>query len=118
MAVEVKYTTGSQAAGGGRNGVSKLVNGMLSVTMASPKQVGGSGLGLNPGERFAVGFAACSLGGMRYAAGTGKLGTVPPAATVNAAVGMGPRSDGGFGIALTRTVSMPGVDPGAALAHH
>jgi Ohr subfamily peroxiredoxin len=114
MAVEVKYTTESHATGGGRNGISKLVNGMLTVTMASPKEVGGSGLGLNPEELFAVGFAACYLGAMRYAAGTEKLGTVPPDATVNATVGMGPRSDGGFGIAVTLTVSMPGVDRGVA----
>ena len=62
MAVDVKYTTGAQATGGGRNGVAKLDSGMLTVTMTSPKELGGSGAGHNPEELFAVGYAACYLG--------------------------------------------------------
>lgn len=114
MAVDVKYTTESHATGGGRNGISKLVNGMLTVTMASPKELGGAGLGMNPEELFAVGYAACYLGAMRFAAGSEKLGTVPPDATVNATVGMGPRDDGGFGLAVTLKVSLPGLDRAVA----
>lgn len=110
MAVDVKYTTEAQATGGGRNGVARLASGMLTVTMASPKELGGSGAGHNPEELFATGYAACYLGAMRYAAGTEKLGTVPDNATVTAKVGIGPRSDGGFGLAVTLTVSMPGLD--------
>ncbi len=114
MAVDVKYTTESHATGGGRNGISKLVNGMLTVTMASPKELGGSGLGLNPEELFAVGYAACYLGAMRFAAGTEKLGTVPPDAAVNATVGIGGRDDGGFGLTVQLRVTMPGVDRAVA----
>lgn len=114
MAVDVKYTTESHATGGGRNGISKLTNGMLTVTMASPKELGGSGLGMNPEELFAVGYAACYLGAMRFAAGSEKLGTVPPEASVNATVGIGPRDDGGFGLTVRLAVSMPGVDRGVA----
>jgi Ohr subfamily peroxiredoxin len=114
MAVDVKYTTEAQATGGGRNGISKLVNGMLTVTMASPKELGGSGLGLNPEELFAVGYAACYLGAMRFAAGSEKLGTVPPDATVNATVGIGGRDDGGFGLTVHLRVKMPGLDRATA----
>lgn len=114
MTVDVKYRTESHATGGGRNGISKLTSGMLTVTMASPKEVGGSGLGMNPEELFAVGYAACYLGAMRYAAGTEKLGTVPPDATVNAVVGFGPRSDGGFGLEVTLKVALPGLDRAVA----
>lgn len=114
MSVDVKYSTEAQATGGGRNGTARLTSGMLTVTMASPKELGGSGAGMNPEELFAVGYAACYLGAMRYAASTEKLGTVPDNATVNATVGIGPRSDGGFGLTVRLEVKMPGVDRAVA----
>ncbi len=114
MAVDVTYTTGAQATGGGRNGVAKLDSGMLTVTMTSPKELGGSGAGHNPEELFAVGYAACYLGAMRFAAGAEKLGTIPDNATVSSSVGIGGRDDGGFGLTVKLTVSMPGVDRAVA----
>jgi len=114
MAVDVKYTAGAQATGGGRNGLAMLDSGMLTVTMTSPKELGGSGAGHNPEELFAVGYAACYLGAMRFVAGAEKLGTVPADATVASTVGIGPRDDGGFGLTVKLTVSMPGVDRATA----
>jgi Ohr subfamily peroxiredoxin len=114
MAVDVKYSTTAQATGGGRNGLAKLDSGMLTITMTSPKELGGSGAGHNPEELFALGYAACYLGAMRYAAGSEKLGTVPPDASVSASVGIGPRDDGGFGLTVRLAVSMPGVDRAVA----
>ncbi|MCB5408836.1 organic hydroperoxide resistance protein [Pseudogemmobacter faecipullorum] len=110
MSVDVKYQTSAKATGSGRNGFAGLENGQLSATMASPKDLGGSGLGHNPEEFFAIGYAACYLGAMRFAAGAEKLGSVPDDATVTATVGIGPRSDGGFGLAVTLKVSLPGVE--------
>ena len=114
MSVDAKYWTEAKATGGGRNGVSGLVNGQLTVTHASPKELGGSGLGHNPEELLAVGYSACYLGAMRFAASSEKLGTVPENATVNAHVGIGPRSDGGFGLKVKLVVSMPGVERAVA----
>lgn len=110
MTVDAKYWTEAKATGGGRNGVASLASGMLTVTHASPKELGGSGLGHNPEELFALGYSACYLGAMRFAAQSEKLGTVPADATVTAHVGLGPRSDGGFGLKVKLVVSMPGVD--------
>ncbi len=110
MSVDVKYWTEAQATGGGRNGIAALSSGMLTVTMTSPKELGGSGAGHNPEELFAIGYAACYLGAMRYVANAEKLGTVPSDATVKAEVGIGPRSDGGFGLKVKLTVRMPGLD--------
>ena len=109
MSVEPKYWTEAQATGGGRNGLSKLASGMLTITMASPKELGGSGAGHNPEELFALGYAACYLGAMRFAAQSEKLGSVPDDASVKAKVGIGPRAEGGFGLAVTLEVSLPGV---------
>lgn len=114
MSVDPKYWTAAHATGGGRNGVAALASGMLTVTMASPKELGGSGAGHNPEELFALGYAACYLGAMRFAAQSEKLGTVPEDATVDAKVGIGPRSDGGFGLVVTLKVALPGVDRATA----
>ena len=114
MSVDPKYFTEATATGGGRNGLAKLANGQLTVTLATPKELGGTGLGHNPEELFALGYAACYLGAMRFAAQSEKLGTVPEDATVTAKVGIGPRSDGGFGLAITLEVRMPGVDKAVA----
>ncbi|MEO8243285.1 MAG: organic hydroperoxide resistance protein [bacterium] len=114
MSVDPKYWTEATATGGGRNGLTKLADGKLTMTMTSPKELGGNGAGHNPEEMFALGYSACYLGAMRFAAGSEKLGTVPDDATVTAKVGLGPRSDGGFGIAVALTVSLPGVAPDVA----
>jgi Ohr subfamily peroxiredoxin len=114
MTVDAKYWTEAKATGGGRNGVASLANGQLTITNASPKELGGSGLGHNPEELFALGYSACYLGAMRFAATSEKLGTVPDNATVTAHVGIGPRSDGGFGLKVKLVVAMPGVDRAVA----
>ena len=111
MSVDVKYRTEATATGGGRNGSASLASGMLTMTMATPKELGGSGKGHNPEELFALGYAACFLGAMRAAANMQKLGNVPDDATVTADVGIGPRGDGGFGIAVALKIALPGVEP-------
>ncbi|MBV7396185.1 organic hydroperoxide resistance protein [Mameliella sediminis] len=110
MSVDAKYWTEAWATGGGRNGSAGLASGMLTVTMTSPTELGGSGKGHNPEELFATGYAACYLGAMRFAAQSEKLGSVPDDAKVTAHVGIGPRSDGGFGLKVKLAVSMPGVE--------
>lgn len=114
MSVDAKYWTKAHASGEGRNGIATLDDGGLTVTMASPKELGGSGKGHNPEELFAVGYAACFLGAMRFAAGNEKLGDVPADAKVDAEVGIGPRDDGGFGLNVKLTVTMPGTDRAVA----
>ena len=114
MTVDAKYWTEAKATGGGRNGITSLVNGQLTVTMTSPKELGGSGLGHNPEELFAMGYAGCYLGAMRFVAQNEKLGSVPENATVNAHVAIGPRSEGGFGLKVKLVVTMPGVDRAVA----
>lgn len=112
--MDVKYWTEAKATGGGRNGTAGLVNGQLTVTMTSPKELGGSGLGHNPEELFATGYAACYLGAMRFVARSEQLGTVPDDASVNAHVGIGPRPEGGFALSVRLVVTMPGVDRAVA----
>ncbi len=107
---KILYTAEAQATGGGRDGKSATTDGALAVTLAPPKEMGGSGNGNNPEQLFAVGYAACYLGAMRYAASQDKtLPAVPADATVTASVGIGPRDEGGFGLKVALKVSLPGI---------
>ena len=114
MPTKVVYSAEATATGGGRNGKSATTDGALAVTLAVPKEMGGNGEGNNPEQLFAVGYAGCYLGAMRFVAGNEKLGTVPPDASVTAKVGIGPRAEGGFGLQVELKVSMPGVDRAVA----
>ena len=114
MSVSVKYSTSATATGGGRDGASALDDGGLVIKMTPPKELGGNGQGNNPEQLFAMGYASCYLSAMRFVAGAEKLGAVPPDASVRASVGIGPRSDGGFGLTVKLEVSMPGVDRAVA----
>jgi len=90
------------------------LDGALAVTLSVPVEMGGDGKGNNPEQLFAVGYAACYLGAIRFAASSEKIGEVPADATVKAQVGIGPRAEGGFGIAVTLKVNLPGVDRAVA----
>lgn len=104
------YQTIAKAQGGGRKGRAELLDGGLYLSMDVPIEMGGDGNGSNPEQLFALGYAACYLGAMRFVAGAEKLGTVPADATVTAEVGISPRAEGGFGISATLRVRLPGLD--------
>ncbi len=112
MPVDVKYTVGATATGG-RDGRSRTDDGALDVKLAVPKAMGGSGDGNNPEQLFAAGYAACFLGAMKAVSAKGPT-KVPSDATVTSSVGIGPRSEGGFGLTIGLTISLPGVDKAAA----
>jgi lipoyl-dependent peroxiredoxin len=110
----ILYRT-SATSTGGRVGSSKSSDGNLSVTLTSPKELGGDGApGTNPEQLFAAGYSACFLGALKYVAGQAKV-KLSPETTVTANVGLGPREDGGgFGIEVSLTVNVPDVDPAVA----
>ena len=109
MPVDVKYRTTATATGG-RDGRAATKDGSLDVKLATPKELGGAGgAGNNPEQLFAAGYAACFLGAMKFVASQGGTAKVPDDATVTATVGIGPRSEGGFGIDAELEVRLPGV---------
>ena len=110
----ILYRT-SATSTGGRVGSSKSSDGNLSVTLTSPKELGGDGAaGTNPEQLFAAGYSACFLGALKFVAGQAKV-KLSPETTVTANVGLGPREDGGgFGIEVSLTVDIPGVEPAVA----
>jgi Ohr subfamily peroxiredoxin len=109
MSVEAKYKTSATASGGGRDGKTELTDGTMSFNLVVPKELGGpGGDGANPEKLFALGYSACFLGAMRVAQQQTKI-KVPDGSTVTATVGIGPRSEGGFGITAELDVYLPGL---------
>jgi Ohr subfamily peroxiredoxin len=108
MSVNVLYKTSAKATGG-RDGTAATLDGALDVKLATPKELGGGGgPGNNPEQLFAAGYAACFIGAMKFVASQGGP-KVPADATVTSTVGIGPRSEGGFGLDIDLAVSLPGV---------
>ncbi len=110
----ILYRTEATATGG-RTGSAATTDGALSVTLVTPKELGGpGGDGNNPEQLFAAGYSACFLGALKFVAARRKV-KVADDSTVTAQVGIGPRADvQGFGLDVALTIALPGID--AALA--
>lgn len=118
MALEkTLYTAHATTTGGRSNGKSSSSDGNLSVTLNTPKELGGNGNGTNPEQLFASGYSACFLGAMQFVAGTKKV-SLSPQTTIAADVGFGPLAGGkkGFGIVVAMTITVPGMERAAAEA--
>lgn len=113
MPVDVLYRTTAFATGG-RDGQAATLDGSFKVKMSPPKELGGgTGDGNNPEQLFAAGYSACFLGAMKFVAAKGGP-EIPDDAKVTATVGIGPRSEGGFGLEVALKISLPGVEHKAA----
>jgi osmotically inducible protein OsmC len=109
MSVDAKYKTTATASGGGRDGKTALADGTMSLDLVIPKELGGpGGAGANPEKLFALGYSACFLSAMRTASVRTKIKR-PEGSTVTATIGVGPRSEGGFGITAELDVYLPGL---------
>ncbi|CUH87110.1 General stress protein 17o [Phaeobacter sp. CECT 5382] len=110
MSISPVYTARGTATGG-RNGRAVVEESGLDLVLATPPAMGGDGKGSNPEQLFAAGYAACYIGAMQFATTQDtSLAKVPADVSVEASVGIGPRAEGGFGLAVTLTVKMPGVE--------
>lgn len=108
MTVQVLYRTQATATGG-REGQARAEDGRLAVTLSTPKELGGDGgAGTNPEQLFAAGYSACFLGALKVVARQFNQ-TIPATTTITATIGIGPRSQGGFGITADLAISLPGI---------
>lgn len=113
MTVEVLYETRARATGG-RDGAAETLSGSFRVDLSTPKELGGAGgEGNNPEELFAAGYAACFIGALKFVGGQEKI-AVPADTSITSTVGIGPRSEGGFGLEVALEVSLPGLDRSVA----
>ncbi|WP_270130351.1 organic hydroperoxide resistance protein [Kribbella sp. CA-293567] len=113
IAVEKVLYTARATAEGARQGHTASDDGKLDVTLAPPKEMGGSGEGTNPEQLFAAGYASCFHSALKSVARVTKQDTAD--STVTAAVGIGPINGGaGYGLEVELVVSLPKLDREAA----
>jgi len=106
------YTAQVTSTGEGRNGHVRSSDGLVDFDVARPKEMGGEGGATNPEQLFAAGYAACFHSALTLIAKREK--TTVDGSEVSAEVGIGPNGEGGFGLAVTLRVSIPGADPETA----
>ncbi|MDN5861009.1 MAG: organic hydroperoxide resistance protein [Pseudonocardia sp.] len=110
--METIYTAAATSSGGGRDGHVRSSEGFIDHDVTMPPALGGPGGATNPEELFAAAYATCFHGALRLVAGNQKV-TIPDAAIVDVAVGIGP-DDTSFGLDATVTASLPGLDQATA----
>ena len=113
MSIDVVYTAESTATGGGRDGHVKSTDDKIDLDTRPPKEMGGSGEGVNPELLFSAGYAACFLGALRLVARNDKV-ELDDATGITARIGFGKDSEGGFGITGQLIGYMPGLDQSQA----
>lgn len=109
--------TAHATSSGGRTGTAKTDDGRLSVTLDTPKELGGGGgAGTNPEQLFAAGYSACFHSALKFVAGQKQV-KVPADSAVTAHVGLGQNPKGkGFAITVSLEVALPGLDRAEAEA--
>ncbi|MCV2348205.1 organic hydroperoxide resistance protein [Paucibacter sp. Y2R2-4] len=113
MALDKVLYTAHATSTGGREGKSSTPDGVLNLTLSTPKELGGAGgPGTNPEQLFAAGYSACFIGAMKVVASKMKI-ALPADLSIKAEVGIGP-IPAGFGIQVALNISIPGLDKASA----
>ena len=112
--MNILYTATATATGDGRNGHTESEDGVLSLDVRIPKEMGGPGGATNPEQLFAAGYAACFHSALRLVAGAEKADVT--GSEVSASVGIGTLDSGGFGLTVELDVHLPALDHDAAMA--
>jgi Ohr subfamily peroxiredoxin len=110
--MQAMYTATATATGEGRNGHTESEDGLLSVDVRIPKEMGGPGGATNPEQLFAAGYAACFHSALKL---VGKDADLDGSA-VSASVSIGMLATGGFGLAVELDVDAPNLDHDTAMA--
>lgn len=103
---KILYTAHTHTTGG-RDGAGTSSDGALDVTLSPP----GSGKpGTNPEQLFGIGYSACFMGAMQIVGAAQKI-RLPADTAVDASVSLGrTENDTAYGLAVTLSVSLPGLD--------
>jgi Ohr subfamily peroxiredoxin len=93
---------------GGRAGHVRTDDGVLSVDVRPPKEMGGPGGASNPEQLFAAGYAACFSSALGVV--SRRQGVDAADAVVDADVTIGAIPGGAYGLAVALRVRIPGED--------
>ena len=112
MSIEAIYTAESTATGGGRDGRVKSSDGKLDLDTRPPKEMGGSGEGVNPELLFSAGYAACFLSALRLVAKSSGV-QLDDATGITVRVGIG-KDDTSYGLTTEVIGYLPGLEQAQA----
>ncbi|ARK09677.1 organic hydroperoxide resistance protein [Fibrella sp. ES10-3-2-2] len=105
--------TAQATATGGRDGHVTSSDQVLNLDVRVPREMGGAGGAYtNPEQLFAAGYAACFDSALGLVTRMAKVKT--GITTVTADVSIGKLDTGGFGLAVTLNVNVPGVEQAVA----
>jgi osmotically inducible protein OsmC len=105
--------TAQATATGGRDGRVTSSDQVLDLDIRTPRELGGAGGAYtNPEQLFAAGYAACFDSALNLVTRMAKQKT--GMTSVQADVSIGKLDNGGFGLAVTLAVNVPGVDQAVA----
>jgi Ohr subfamily peroxiredoxin len=106
--MKILYTAEATVEGG-REGHGRTSDGRLEVDLSVPNEMGGQGgLGTNPEQLFALGYAACFQSAL-FGVATGLRDPKPDLSDsrLTARVGIGPTGHGGFGLTVALDLVAP-----------
>jgi len=104
--MEPMYTAEALSTGDGRSGHVRTSDDTISVDLAPPKEMGGSGNGNNPEQLFAAGYAACFHSALQLVAKSAKKDLGDSA--VGAQVSIGKEGEG-FGLSVVLEAIIPNL---------
>jgi osmotically inducible protein OsmC len=104
----VIYVATAVSTGDGRNGHVETSDGKVSIDLAYPKEIGGSGAGSNPEQLVAMGYAACFSGALGAVARRRHLTLAGVEVTCNASLH---RDDDAFALSFEIVAHLPGLEP-------
>ena len=107
MTLQRRLYTAEASVQGGREGHGRSSDGVLDLDIRPPKELGGSGVGTNPEQLFALGYGACFQSAMRTVGR--RLHVDTSSSTVTARVTLGSAEGGRYGIAVELDVAIPDV---------
>ncbi len=109
MAIEKVLYRAYAEATGGRDGRAVSSDGVLDVSLTTPRELGGAGgQGTNPEQLFAAGYSACFLGALKFVAAREKV-VLPEHTWIEGVVGIGAIPTG-FGIEVELKITLPLAD--------
>ncbi|MGW6709260.1 organic hydroperoxide resistance protein [Streptomyces sp. NPDC054956] len=92
------------ATANGREGRAVSSDGQIDLALAMPQALGGNGLGTNPEQLFAAGYAACFASALGLVGRQAKVDTSEVSVTSEVSIG---KDGAGFGLAVVLRVELP-----------
>src|SRR5580693_10708488 len=97
-------------AKGGRHGSIRSEDGLLDLSLALPKALGGNGGATNPETLFAGGYAACFENALLRVSREAGLRLADGDVEVVAEIGLSRNESGGFVLSAALAVNVAGID--------